>query len=104
VLLSNAAPVLGALAVMDRALGLRFTRAQLALVLGYKTWIEVAGHLGEVSGRSTSFPACVWLPRALGIELRTRDHDLHHTHGGRHNFSKRFTLWDQVFGTLAAEA
>lgn len=102
VLLSNVVPVLSALYAMDRFLGVRFTPTQLLIVFGYKTWIEVAGHLGDLSSHSTSFPACVWLPQALDIELRTRDHDLHHTHGGKHNFSKRFTLWDKVFGTFAS--
>ena len=99
VLLSNVIPVLGSLWVMDRMLGMRFTKEQLMMALGLKTYVEVAGHVGILDGHATSFPQCVWLPRLLGIELHTKDHDLHHTHGGRHNFAKRFTLFDRMFGT-----
>lgn len=70
---------------------------ELALILSYKVFIEIAGHTGRAS-RATSFPQCIWLPRALGIELSVEDHNVHHTHTGT-NFSKRFTLWDRVFGT-----
>ena len=71
---------------------------ELALLLSYKVFIEVAGHTGKASRPTTSFPQCVWLPRAFGIELATEDHNMHHIHTGT-NFSKRFTLWDRIFGT-----
>lgn len=76
----------------------RFSLFELALILSYKVFIEVAGHTGKASRPTTSFPQCIWLPRALGIELAAEDHNLHHIHIGK-NFSKRFTLWDRVFGT-----
>jgi sterol desaturase/sphingolipid hydroxylase (fatty acid hydroxylase superfamily) len=99
VVLSNVIPVLGSLWVMDRGLGMRFTKEQLILALGLKTYVEVAGHVGILDGHATSFPQFVWLPRLFGVELHTKDHDLHHTQGGRHNFGKRFTLFDRLFGT-----
>lgn len=99
--LSNVLPYFAALLVLDRGLGVRFTPHQLLLALGLKTYVEVAGHAGVLDSRATSFPQCVWLPRTLGIALQTKDHDLHHTHGGRNNFAKRFTLFDKLFGTYA---
>ena len=33
------------------------------------------------------------------MELYVEDHDLHHLKGNC-NFSKRFSLWDRVFGTF----
>lgn len=36
-----------------------------------------------------------WLPRLFNFQLKVEeDHDLHC------NYSKRFTLWDKVFGTF----
>ena len=71
----------------------------VTLVWAYKAYVEAAGHAGCES-RATSFPQCVWLPRWLGIALRTADHDAHHG-AAAVNFAKRFTLWDRVFGTYA---
>jgi len=99
VILSNVVPMMLALAILDKVCGFRFSNAQLQVLLGYKTFLEVAGHVGDIESKATSFPQFVYLPRWLGIELRTRDHDLHHAMGGRSNFSKRFILWDKVFGT-----
>ena len=105
VLFTNFVPVVAALAVLDcNGWGVRFTPTQLVLALGYKSWLEVAGHVGDVDGHASSFPLFVFLPRWLGMELRTRDHDWHHTGGGRTNFSKRFKLWDVVFGTYFSPA
>jgi sterol desaturase/sphingolipid hydroxylase (fatty acid hydroxylase superfamily) len=70
------------------------------LLWAYKVWVEVAGHTGVDAPRATSFPQCVWLPRALGCALRTAEHEQHHLSPGC-NFSKRFTLWDRVFGTYS---
>ena len=99
VFLSNIVPVMSSLWIMDRAFNMKFTKEQLLLAFSLKTYVEVAGHVGILDGNTTSFPQCVWLPRLFGIELHTRDHDLHHTHGGRHNFAKRFTLFDKLFNT-----
>jgi len=99
VALTNVIPVLAALWFMDRFLKARFTKEQFLLLMGLKTYVEVAGHVGVLDSKASSFPQFVWLPRMLGIELSTRDHDAHHTQGGKYNFSKRFTLFDKVFGT-----
>lgn len=47
---------------------------------------------------------CRYSPLSLQTVARTQvDHDLHHTSRGRAcNFSKRFTLWDKIFGTYVS--
>ena len=102
VLLCNALPALLALGACAAA-GAAVDDAALALLWTYKAYVEAAGHAGCES-RATSFPQCVWLPRALGIDLRTIDHDAHHARRAANgcNFAKRFTLWDRAFGTYAA--
>jgi sterol desaturase/sphingolipid hydroxylase (fatty acid hydroxylase superfamily) len=71
----------------------------MSLIVTYKIFIEVAGHLAVSSKNTSSFPQCIWLPRMLGIELYSDDHALHHTNIDC-NYSKRFSLWDKVFGTF----
>jgi sterol desaturase/sphingolipid hydroxylase (fatty acid hydroxylase superfamily) len=63
----------------------------------YKTFIEVSGHLGK-SIKGGSFSQFVWLPKWLDIQMHSDDHYEHHVHSTC-NFSKRFTLWDKIFGT-----
>ena len=75
-----------------------FSCFQLKLLLVYKSFIEISGHSGKHIAPSSCFPLCVWLPRMLGIHLYTEDHDIHHNLSTI-NFSKRFSLWDRVFGT-----
>jgi len=67
-------------------------------IIIYKNFIEISGHCGKISYPSSSFPQCVWLPRILGIELYTENHDMHHSINNC-NYAKRFSLWDKVFGT-----
>lgn len=69
-----------------------------SLLLVYKTFVEVSGHSGKDLGKASSFPQFKWLPVMLGIELYTCDHHSHHRNSKK-NFSKRFVLWDKVFGT-----
>jgi sterol desaturase/sphingolipid hydroxylase (fatty acid hydroxylase superfamily) len=71
----------------------------LALFLTYKNFIEICGHTGYVSYPTPSFPQFIWLPKLLGIELYTESHDYHHSLNNC-NYSKRFALWDRVFGTF----
>lgn len=91
-LLANVFPVLAGLWVVPR-----FTLLQFHLLLAYKTFVEIAGHTGKFS-RATSFPICPPLPQLFGMALVTADHELHHTQS-HYNFSKRFILWDRLFGT-----
>ena len=73
------------------------TYFQYILILTYKTFIEISGHSGKII-KSTSFPQFIWLPRILGIQLSVEEHDLHHSLNNC-NYSKRFSLWDKLFGT-----
>lgn len=68
----------------------------LTAIFWYKTALEISGHIGK--GTTGSFLQCIYLPEALGISLYARDHALHHLRPTV-NFSKRFALWDRVFGT-----
>lgn len=72
---------------------------QLAVFTSYKTFIEISGHLGRRSWPTPSFSQFIWLPKLLGIELYSEDHDLHHTRVNC-NYSKRFSIWDKLFGTF----
>jgi sterol desaturase/sphingolipid hydroxylase (fatty acid hydroxylase superfamily) len=67
--------------------------------LWYKSIVEMGGHSGK-QGKSSSFPQCIWIPRFLGIEMYSRNHNMHHVNPGV-NFSKRFSLWDKVFNTFS---
>jgi len=71
------------------------------VMLIYKNFIEIVGHSGKLSSPISSFPQCIWLPKWFGMELYTEDHDLHHSLNNC-NYSKRFSLWDRVFGTYSA--
>lgn len=73
-------------------------RWQFNLMTTFLTYQEVGGHLNKQMAPTSSFAQCVWIPRILRIELHTEDHNLHHTKVIC-NFSKRFSLWDKVFGT-----
>lgn len=73
----------------------------MSLIITYKMFIEIAGHMAESSNNTPSFPQCIWLPRMLGIELYADDHALHHSNTGC-NYAKRFALWDKVFGTYVS--
>ena len=72
---------------------------ELSMLITYKLFVEVSGHIGRKTSPSSSFPQCVWLPRFLGIELYGEDHSLHHMNPN-FNFAKRFALWDKAFGTF----
>ncbi len=75
-----------------------FTLEQIYLV-----YTEVGGHVGLKMYPTSSFPQCTALPRLFGIELYTEDHDLHHSQFNC-NYSKRYTLWDKVFGTYRSNS
>lgn len=74
------------------------TPNEFACTSTYLTYQEIGGHLGKKMAPTSSFAQCIWLPRIWNIQLYTEDHDLHHSHFN-YNYSKRFTLWDKVFGT-----
>jgi sterol desaturase/sphingolipid hydroxylase (fatty acid hydroxylase superfamily) len=76
----------------------KITYYQYILISIYKTAVEIAGHTGKKSYPTSSFPQFPWITKSLNIELYTEDHDSHHRFF-KYNYSKRFSLWDKVFGT-----
>jgi sterol desaturase/sphingolipid hydroxylase (fatty acid hydroxylase superfamily) len=71
---------------------------QFNLIATYKSFIEISGHSSKKLYPSGSFSQCIWLPKILDISLYAEDHTLHHSHNNC-NYSKRFSLWDKLFGT-----
>lgn len=71
---------------------------EISVLLTYKIITEVSGHSGHRTFPFSSFPQADFIPKLLGIELYSEDHNLHHSQVN-YNFSKRFILWDKVFGT-----
>ena len=71
---------------------------QFNLIIVYKNFIEISGHVGKKIYPNSCFAQFVWLPKALNIELYTEDHDLHHSLNNC-NYAKRFSLWDKLFKT-----
>ena len=76
----------------------RLSLFQFNIILTYKSFIEISGHSSKKLYPNGSFSQFIWLPRALDIALYTEDHTLHHSNNNC-NYSKRFSLWDKVFGT-----
>jgi len=91
IVLTNAVPILLTSYLFPLP---RFT---LTLLFWFKTIVEVSGHTGKDT--TSSFLQFIYLPRLFGIELYSRDHGLHH-YNPNFNFSKRFSIWDKVFGTF----
>lgn len=92
IILSNSIPLFISVLLVKLSL------YQFSLLLIYKSFIEIGGHTGKILHPTASFPQFMWLPKLLGIELYTEDHDVHHTNV-RYNFSKRFSIWDKIFAT-----
>lgn len=92
-LLTNSLPTYFTLSLIPQ-----ISYLEWSVMMIYKNFIEIAGHTGKASFPISSFPQCIWLPKMLGIELYTEDHDLHHSLNNC-NYGKRFSLWDRVFGT-----
>jgi sterol desaturase/sphingolipid hydroxylase (fatty acid hydroxylase superfamily) len=68
----------------------------------YKSVVEVGGHIGRRS-KTPCFPQFVWIPLCTGITLYAHDHACHHAFPHT-NYSKRFALWDKLFGTYRVTA
>jgi lathosterol oxidase len=97
-LISNSIPQIITMYVMNKILLTNKISLYIYnMMIIYKIFIEISGHSGKIIN-SSSFPQCIWLPKILGIGLRTEDHDNHHRLNNC-NYSKRFKLWDIVFGT-----
>lgn len=98
VFLTNSIPLIMSLFTMSRLVDV--SRFQYALFLICKTYVETSGHSFKELSPSSSFIQCMWLPRVFlgGIQLYSEDHTLHHL-ASNCNYSKRFSLWDRVYGT-----
>lgn len=92
-ILTNTLPTLLTLCIIPK-----ISYFQYILITLYKTFIEISGHCGKKLHPTSSFIQFMWLPKWLGIELYTEDHDKHHSKNNC-NYSKRFSLWDKVLGT-----
>jgi len=71
---------------------------QFNLIVVYKNFIEISGHVGKKLYPTCCFTQVIWLPKMLHIELYAEEHDLHHSLNNC-NYAKRFSLWDKLFGT-----
>lgn len=97
-LLTNIIPGLVAFSLFS----FRWTTFQFHLLFAYKSLLEVGGHSGLTTGAketdAISFYQFWPFGKFTDLSLQTRDHDLHHSHYNL-NYSKRFKIWDVVFGT-----
>jgi len=98
-LLTNSTPSFISFFIINRLFGINISKFLFKLIMTYKTYIEIAGHCGKEI-KTPSFPQFIWIPKFLDIELYTVNHDLHHS-SNNCNYSKRFSLWDRVFGTYS---
>lgn len=92
VILTNSLPII------ISAYFIRMSLFQFSIMMIYKTFIEISGHTGKHLYPISSFPQFIWLPKLLKMELYAEDHNIHHTNN-KYNFSKRFSLFDKLFGT-----
>ena len=91
-LITNFLPIVATSAILP------VSRYTLTTIFWYKAIVEVSGHTGKDT--SSSFIQCIYLPKVLGIPLYSRNHNAHHIQP-KVNFSKRFSIWDKIFGTFS---
>jgi sterol desaturase/sphingolipid hydroxylase (fatty acid hydroxylase superfamily) len=96
-IISNTVPLILTIYIMTEFIA-KPSLFMFRLLSTYKTFIEISGHSGK-NANGSSFIQFFWLPKLLNIELHTIHHDLHHTMNNC-NYSKRFSLWDKIFGTF----
>ena len=95
-LITNSFPTMTAFLILSPIVSI--SHFQFHMMVVYKSYLEIGGHLGKQAYPSCCFHQCKWLPQWLCIELYTEDHDYHHSRN-HCNYGKRFSLWDKVFGT-----
>jgi sterol desaturase/sphingolipid hydroxylase (fatty acid hydroxylase superfamily) len=98
-IISHCIPLLLSIYIMSQNQYTIIDKWEFMLINTYLSYQEVGGHLGRWMDPTSSFAQFIWLPKWLGIELYTEDHDLHHSQIV-YNYSKRFSLWDKLFGTF----
>lgn len=94
IITTNSIPIILTLSIIPKLSYFQFNS-----IIIYKTYSEICGHLGKKCYPTSSFSQFIWLPKLLNIELYTEEHDLHHSLNNC-NYSKRFSLWDKLFGTF----
>jgi lathosterol oxidase len=97
VFLSNTIPVLITLYLMSQFSLLSVSFFGYAIMSIYKVSVEIYGHSGKYT--PPEFVQCIWLPKYLDIVLTSENHSHHHMFNNC-NYSKRFSLWDKLFGTF----
>lgn len=97
-ILTNLIPILISLTFVKYVFCVEYNLLTYSMIITYKEFLEVAGHVDIISKKSFSFPQFIWLPKFCGIELTQSAHHNHHKHVTC-NYSKRFSLWDKVFKT-----
>lgn len=98
-ILSNAIPSMLALNITKKIFGIEISLFLLTIMMMYKSYIELLGHSDIDTKKTSSFVQFIWITRLLNISLFSKDHLIHHSHV-MYNFSKRFSLWDKLFGTF----
>jgi len=98
-IITNSIPYLLSLLLVSYVLNRSITTSENSLILVYKTFVEISGHSGKELGKASSFPQFKWLPCIFNMELYTSDHHVHHRYP-KSNYSKRFILFDKLFGTF----
>lgn len=93
-IITNTIPVILTISLCPFSIGSSFWHQLLA----YKSFVEISGHTSVVAHPSGSFPQFIWLPKYFNIQLFTEEHTLHHSLNNC-NYSKRFSIWDKIFGT-----
>jgi sterol desaturase/sphingolipid hydroxylase (fatty acid hydroxylase superfamily) len=96
IFLANSLPTIFAFYLTDKYF-FEISPLMFHVLMNYKVFIEITGHVGKETNTS-SFSQFIWFPKLFGIELYIKDHDKHHSENNC-NFSKRFSLFDKLFGT-----
>jgi len=96
--LTNCIPFTLSLLIVQNLFRYKFNLLMYSLLIAYKDFVEIAGHASIPNPKLYGFPQFIWLPIYFNIHIVQPDHDNHHKYG-LCNYSKRFTLWDKVFGT-----
>lgn len=99
-LLTNYIPLIFSFLITKYLFNIKYNLLMYTLIIIYKEFIEIAGHIYIIESKSFSFPQYIWLPLFFGIELQQKVHHDHHLYLTC-NYSKRFSLWDKVFGTYS---
>lgn len=100
-LLSNTLPTYVTAYIMTQLFKYNMSFQMFLMINTYKTFTEITGHAGKEKENASicGFIQCIWLPKIFNIGLFVRNHDLHHTQNNC-NYSKRFSIWDKLFGTF----